>query len=318
MEASAVSSFAPMAGPAVKLGRKKIYILPTRHGMAFAGVLAIMLAGAVNYNNSLAYAMTFLLTSLALVSMIHTYRNLAGLIISGRPASDVFAGNAACFRIDLDNPHRLARQGVVLRENLSPDETVVAVEIPANSRQLATIMTTARRRGWQVLDKVTIASRAPFGIFRAWSPLQLELPVLIYPAPTGTQPLPREQSTSRRERGRDGQGREDFSSLREYQPGDSPKRIHWKLATHGEQLPVKLFESASTGNLLLREDDVLTTDKEARLSQLCAWILEAQSLGLEYGLELGGKLTRPGTGAQHQRLCLRRLALYDATVAQAL
>jgi len=170
----------PATGSGLRLGRKKIYILPTRHGLAFAGVLVVMLAGAINYNNSLAYALTFLLTALALTSMLHTYRNLAGLTISGRAPGDVFAGNPAGFQISFDNTQGLARQGVVLREQLSRDDSVVAVEIPANSRQIATLPVTTRQRGWQTLDQVTIASRAPFWIFRAWSPVPLGIPLLVY------------------------------------------------------------------------------------------------------------------------------------------
>ncbi len=300
----------PATNSALRLGRKKIYILPTRHGLAFAGVLAVMLAGAINYNNSLAYGLTFLLTALALTSMLHTYRNLAGLTISGRAPAEVFAGSPAGFQISLDNSRGLARQGVVLREHRRRDGSVVAVEIPANSRQTATIPVATRHRGWQTLDKVTVASRAPFGIFRAWSPVPVQIPVLVYPAPAGTQPLPPPLSQTLHEHGRAGQGRDDFSALREYQPGDSPKRIHWKIAARGDALPVKIFAGAGTGDLVLREDAVLAAERENRLSQLCAWILEAQRRGLKYGLELGETHIAPGTGPQHRRECLRRLALH--------
>ena len=297
----------------LRLGRKKIYILPTRHGLAFAGVLVVMLSGAINYNNSLAYALTFLLTSLALISMLHTYRNLAGLSLSGHPGEDVYAGNPAYFQISIDNRPGPTREGVLLREQLQADEPVVNVAIPANSRQVATLKVPTQRRGWQSLEKFTIASRAPFGIFRAWSPVQLPLQVLVYPSPAGTQPLPPAFSHRQHNHGRDGQGRDDFIGLREYQAGDSPKRIHWKIAARGNTLPVKLFEGASLGDLMLREDSVLALEREARLSQLCAWILKAESLGLKYGLELGGTRINPGEGPQHHRECLRRLALYDST-----
>lgn len=311
METGATTTPPSIPGP-WRLGRKKIYILPTRHGLAFAGVLVVMLAGSINYNNSLAYGLTFLLTSLALVSMLHSYRNLAGLSISARPANDVFSGNPAYFRISINNPGTLARQGVVLRENRHSDEPVVAVDLPAHSRPLATLAVATRGRGRQFLDTVTIASRAPFGIFRAWSPVPLRASVLVYPTPAGSQPLPQRQSLRQRDQGRGGQGREDFSALREYRPGDPSKRIHWKLAARGDALPVKLFDGASSGDLFLRECEVLAAGREARLSQLCAWILEAQSRGLEYGLELGGQRINPGAGPNHRRECLRCLALYEA------
>ena len=61
----------PEAGP-VTLNRARIFILPTRQGLAYALVLFAILAGAVNYENSLAYALVFTLVGLGVVSIIHT------------------------------------------------------------------------------------------------------------------------------------------------------------------------------------------------------------------------------------------------------
>ena len=71
----------PFTGP-VNLTQRRIFILPTRQGVLFAIVLLIMLIGSINYNNSLGYLLTFLLASLAVVSILHTYRNLLSLKIS--------------------------------------------------------------------------------------------------------------------------------------------------------------------------------------------------------------------------------------------
>jgi uncharacterized protein (DUF58 family) len=311
MSARASIAQAPKASSKHRLGRKKIYILPTRHGLAFAGVLVVMLAGAINYNNSLAYALTFLLTSLALSSMLHTYRNLAGLSLSGRAGEAVFAGTPIQFQINIDNRSGPARQGVLVRENLHRDEPVVSVELPANSRQRATLSVPTLKRGWQHLEKVTIASRAPFGIFRAWSPVQLNLQALVYPAPDGNQPLPAAQSSRQHEQGWDGLGRDDFAGLREYQVGDSPKRIHWKAAARGNSVPLKLFEGANRGELMLSITAVMAAQREARLSQLSAWVMDAESKDIKYGLELGSIVIAPDNGSQHQRQCLKQLALFE-------
>jgi uncharacterized protein (DUF58 family) len=48
---------------------------------------------------------------------------------------------------------------------------------------------------------------------------------------------------------------------------------------------------------------------EQQLSRLCAWVLLAEKLGLQYGLRLGGVEVRPGSGEMHQRNCLQALAL---------
>ena len=62
---------------AVVLTQRSIFIIPTRQGFTLAFVLVLMLLGDINYNLSLGYVLTFLLTMLAVMSMRHAFRNLA-------------------------------------------------------------------------------------------------------------------------------------------------------------------------------------------------------------------------------------------------
>ena len=48
---------------------------------------------------------------------------------------------------------------------------------------------------------------------------------------------------------------------------------------------------------------------EARISRLTAWVLQADRLGLDYGLRVAGTEIAPDTGAAHRRRCLKTLAL---------
>ena len=50
-------------------------------------------------------------------------------------------------------------------------------------------------------------------------------------------------------------------------------------------------------------------DREARLSRLAAWVLQADRLGVDYGLRLPGLQISPATGEAHKRRCLEVLAL---------
>ena len=49
-------------------------------------------------------------------------------------------------------------------------------------------------------------------------------------------------------------------------------------------------------------------DIEARLSRLCAWVLMADRLGLDYGLRVAGRQLAPSQGEAHKRQCLELLA----------
>ena len=53
-------------------------------------------------------------------------------------------------------------------------------------------------------------------------------------------------------------------------------------------------------------------DTEARLSRLARWVMLAHSGGLRYGLKLPGVELPLGSSDDHEKTCLRALALYDA------
>jgi hypothetical protein len=59
--------------------------------------LVVMLLGAINYNLALGHALVFLLAGLGVVGMIHTFRNLFGLVITPGRCEPVFAGETAHF-----------------------------------------------------------------------------------------------------------------------------------------------------------------------------------------------------------------------------
>ena len=45
----------------IRLTQRRIFLLPTRHGLFFALVLLVMLGGSINYALSLGFVLTFLL-----------------------------------------------------------------------------------------------------------------------------------------------------------------------------------------------------------------------------------------------------------------
>ena len=78
----------PQPGP-VELHRRRVYILPSRIGLGFALLLALLLLGSTNYGNSLGFMLTFLLFGMAWAAMHHTYRNLVRLRVQAGPAAPV-------------------------------------------------------------------------------------------------------------------------------------------------------------------------------------------------------------------------------------
>ncbi len=292
----------------IELDHRRIFILPTRIGGTYALVLFLLLLVSINYQNSLAYALTFLMGSVGILAILHTYRNVSGLILSASNARSVFVGEPVQLRLRLEsagNGHQAIALGwdseQLEQTDVDPEHLVeVALTLPAVNR------------GWLRAPRLRVESVFPLGIFRAWSWLDLEQTVLIYPRPVpGSMPLLQGVQPHADDDGQatQGQGVDDYQGLRPWQPGDSLRRMHWKAWSRGQGLMVKEFTELSGHDLCL-DFMALGGDIEERLSRLCYWVLELSQRQQPFALRLPGFLSAVDSGDAHREACLRQLALY--------
>ena len=291
----------------VVLGLRNIYILPTGYGMLYLTVLGAMLIGSVNYNNNLGFLLTFLLGSLGLTAMMHTYSMLYGLRLVSATAMPVFAGESVGVDLrvaDVDQP----RTGLYwyfkaadrIRADLRPKQpTRIMVRARTGHRGLFD-------PGW-----LRIVSDYPLGLFQAWARINPGLQCLVYPRPISAA-TPEGTTVSAHRKGDIGQtaGVEDFVGLSAYQPGDSPGRIHWQAYSRGRGLHTKTFAGQAGAGLMLDIDDIKGDDTERKLSILCFHILQAHHQRRSYGMRLAGQTFPAANGRVHRDRCLRALALY--------
>ena len=291
----------------VFLGQRRVYILPTRHGLAFGAMLVLMLIGSINYNLSLGYLLTFLLAGLGVVSILHTFRNLAHLYVSAGRAAPVFAGDTAQFELFLENKNDFERHSL----ELACGGATVSCGVPAHGVAAAPVPVKTEKRGWLQLERVTIDTRFPLGLMRAWSYVQPDMRALVYPRPDAASLPPPHSVPDSGDAFSAGAGSDDFAGLRPYQASDSPRRIAWKAAARGGELLTKLFAGRASAELWLDWDD-LPPEKgtEARLSRLTRWALLAEEQELRYGLKIPGVTVPFGEGPAHLERCLKELALY--------
>jgi len=292
----------------ITLSRQRIYILPTRFGMLFAAMVFVLLIGSTNYNSSTGFMLTFLLAGIGLVSMLHTYRNLARLTFRAGKVSRVFCGEPASFTVYIDNLQGPARYSVALR---LADHDHVLTDIPAGASTEVELAAPTERRGWLPMDALTVSARYPLGLFRAWSNIRLHLSCLVYPRPAPPSHAPLQG----RERGgnKDAQapGNDDFRGFRPYRPGDSPHHIHWKAVARGKDLLTKQFANNEREERWFDWDALAALDPEARLNVLCRWVIDAEAASHRYGLRLPGMELPISRGDAHKHHCLEALALFE-------
>ncbi len=294
------------SGP-VTLDRQRIFILPTRYGLMFAVVLLLMLVGSINYTLSLGFVLTFLLGGMALVSILHTYRNLAQLTVRAGKSMPVFAGQQASFALYLNGSSATERFAIgVTLEKQYPQ----FIDIPVGETVTAALALHAPQRGILRLGRFTLLSRFPLGLFRAWSKLDLDMACIVYPQPDAA-PLPQLAGIQGRgDRAIATEGSDDFRGMRPYHPGDSLRHVAWKAMAQGRGMLTKQFSGQALPELWLDWDDLAGMATEARLSRLCRWVLDAQNAGLSYGLRIPCSIIAPGNGEAHRRTCLEALALF--------
>lgn len=292
----------------VRLHRRRIYILPTGQGYAFAALLLLLFLWAINYSNSMGFAFTFLLAAVALNSMWQAHDNLLGLIVHPGGAEPVFAGQEAQFSFRLENPHPDPRYGIALQWREGPPRYV---DVPASGAVEVILTVPTERRGWLRPGRLRVLTRYPLGLLQAWSWVEFEQGCLVYPQPRGRHPLPAGlPSGAGSGLGEQGLGSEDYAGFRPYAPGDSPRRIAWKATTRTDLLLVKRFTDQARPELWLDWRLLGSDHVEPRLAQLCQWVLKAENEGHRYGLLLPGARIPPARGDAHRRRCLEALALF--------
>ncbi len=299
---------ARQSGP-LRLGARQLYILPTGAGVAYGLMLAGLLLGAINYGLSLAYLFTFWFAALGVVGMLHTQRNLSGLVVRAGMPTPVFAGETAVFPLLLDNPGRPVRRRVTLRHAAGGVEPV---DVPAAGSARLELALPAPRRGWLTPGRFAVLSVYPLGLFRCWCVLELDWGVWVYPAPArDALPLPASRDSADAD-GAGGVEGDDFAGLRAYMPGDSSRRIAWKSVARGQAPLTKRFAGGGARAIWLDWHSTPERDAEARLSRLARWLLDAHASGRPFGLRLPGREIAAGTGDAHLRQCLEALARHEA------
>lgn len=290
----------------VRLERHRIFILPTRYGLLFAALTFVMLVGSANYNNSAGFLLTFLLIGVGLVSILHTYRNLVGLRFRAGRCDPVFQGETARYAIEVNNGGGNTRCALgILAEGHAPHFH----DIAPNGETRIDIAAPTHRRGRRALGLITVFSRYPLGLFRAWSLVSLDASCLVYPKPAASTTLPRASGDTGHMRVQPVPGNDDFHGYRDFQPGDPPRHIDWKAAARGQKLYTKVFADEAGGELWLDWNDH-AGDTETRLARLCRAVLIADQQGLRYGLRLPGIGIAPDQGERHRHACLEKLAMF--------
>ncbi len=299
---------------AITLTQRRIFIIPTKQGFTLVFVLVLMLLGDINYNLSLGYVLTFLLTMMAVMSMLHAFRNLAQLEIRAGRAEPVFCGETARFMLHFNNRSKLSRYQLCLVQAgdsfWKNTHTQLQSDAPAGQDTEVAFPLRTTRRGWLQPGRLRLYTEFPLGLFYCWSYLHFDTRCLVYPKPMTDAALPAGSSPDGTGR-RSVAGDDDFSGLRKYTAGDALPRIDWKAYARERGLQVKQFSTPLGEELWLDLANAPDRNLEEKLARMTRWVLDAETQRKRYGLRLPNGDLPASNGIAHRDECLRRIALFN-------
>lgn len=180
----------------------------------------------------------------------------------------------------------------------------VVANLGARQERAWTVRTICQRRGLYRLGPMTLSAGDPFGLFQFQRHLPQTTNVVVYPAsvrlaefPLPTGLLPGGEALHRRTH----YVTPNAAGVRDYAPGDSLNRIHWKSTARRERLIVKEFELDPLADIWIILDG--HADAQARLpepetdEELSDLWLRRRSLRLppsteEYGISIAASLAQ--------------------------
>ncbi|MFV2032467.1 MAG: DUF58 domain-containing protein [Gammaproteobacteria bacterium] len=304
-----VASRSPPSRERILLHNRRLYILPTRFGYLFGAMLFILFLAAINYQNSMAFVLTFMLTALGIISLWQTHKNLLDLEVDLQSPRPVFNGETCELLLRFENQHNNFRYAVGAQYAGQPP-AYIGIEPQGKAQALLKIPT--RRRGQFKLKGLTVFTRYPTGLFHAWGWLKFDTSILIYPKPlsgvslqdTFVEQHDGKTSTSTIEG-------DDFAGLRDHRVGESLRHISWKAYAQGKGLLTKTFQGHARPSLWIDWYQIQNGSLESKLSHMTALIVLAENENQKYGLKLPGNTIEQSSGTAHKLNCLHAIATFQ-------
>jgi len=306
-----------MAANSIEINR--IYILPTRHGFSFFGVVLVMILVGSATGNNLIYSLAFVLFGVFVLTMIATHRNLKKLEVELVQCEDGFAGEGTKIKIAVHNRSEKARFLIQSRAKAHAARQMSLLnEVPPRGRQVVEIPLIIDRRGVYSVPALQIGTFYPLGLFWSWTVLRFDGSIYVYPRRMGDRYLEAnwfgEGNGANRGQWAETQ-HEDFREHTRYLEGESQHHVDWKAFARRGELLTKRYEMKSPQHFVLEWSRVAPLGAEVGLSQLAQWVDELREGDNSFELILPGESIGQGRGWQHGQECLRALARFRAEAA---
>ena len=298
------------------LKQSNLFIFPSLFGSAYCLLILLLWVLGSNYENNLVLGLCYLLISIFLISIFHTYFNMQGLVISAESSDAVFCSEQAMISLTFERLPKRQHSAIELCWLCSDDfeltNGVQTISIgPSDKLSKAILLPLrTRRRGLLLVPKLALKSYYPFGLLRCWCQLSIDCTVLVYPKPVSAKP--RSLITSDSDKGKEQSlvAEGEFEGLQLYREAEPISHIAWKHYARSDILYKKQFSGLTSDQARLHWQQYPNIDSELRLQYLCAAALTLANHDRVFSLEIPHKTVTSASGKRHLALVLTALARF--------
>ena len=316
--------FLDIPGDAINWGVQRHSLVFVLGALTVTGVLAGMTGHWLFWRGS------YLIAGLVVVCFLWARNNAKGLDVEVERTIDrLQVGQETETRLHLKSTSMFTKVYLEIE-----DETTMpgggartVITLPAKSTRNWKVRGACRRRGLYSSGPLKVTTGDPFGLFRFSQTFGEKHNILVLPQPeelpyfwAPAAQLPGEGVVHQRTH----YVTPNASGIREYHPGDSYNRIHWKSTARLGRMMVKTFEMDPTSNIWLVLDlhgdsqggsgDESTEEYGVRIAASLAFRFAESNRML--GLMMDGRekvLMEPARGSQQYGRILEALAVASAT-----
>lgn len=286
----------------VTLSQKQIFVFLNKEGWLFSLLLLITFLAGVNYANNLILGVFFLLSSIMLISIYHSYAQLSGLKIKVLHGSDSEAGAQARYQIELSPT---TAKCYCQLEIVWQQYQRIAV---LNDKQVLHFDLDTPERGRFLPPRLMLQSVYPLGLIRAWTYVYFDYPVWVSPLSIESERNVLNRIGGEGEDTQGLSGQEEFQELKNYVQGESLSRVSWAHLARGQGLLSKQFMDYSAEQDALDYQQMPGADHETRLSQMAYWVRLLNEQNIAFSMILPSNSLALGQGKAHMHQALRLLA----------
>ncbi len=302
------------------LNSGNILIYPTRFGLAYLFFVVLTFLLGTNYQNNIILLFSYLLVSLFITVMLHSFYNFSQLNIRSKASVQGYVGDTLYIpvtissnkvRFDINIEFSNKAFGCV-------KETVQQIQPGQHSIKLSY---NTVQRGLINLGRLTVYSEYSLGIFKSKAILNFGHQALVFPKP---KPIISKHSFEKSELGDSNTeqyyinlpGTEDFAELKSFVQGESRARTAWKQLAKGQGHFSKHYQASYGHRQCLKLNDMPGHDIETKLSHLSFLVCDYTAKNQGFSLELSNNKSQStikvdyNLGVNHQQECLTALANY--------